>query len=631
MAGNHSIANFISGLQRPSFQTYIAQLEVYTTKTWKICTGSEKALHIACEEGYDALVIRLLSKERSLRNLKGLLLLERSLIAAINCRQKSVVRVLLTHLPTGLKSFVSDLQSFQLLRRSNSYKKANVLDTALGYAAMKNWLWAVLLFLKHGARASSQNILQGLNKASSRGYEDVVRVLSKRIQGQKRRNLLGALTSAVENGHEGIVKIILGDGMKIPQDSFGPGLIHLAAKKGHKGILRLLLSKAPGDYYVYPNIDTSKDPYVYSASKDGSRYTYGGPKIKYENWCCLHFAIYHKHYGIVKFLLETDSMPRDHVEHRTTAMPLASQRGCTDIVKLLLANGFDASATMQGHSALELATRYGHTNIMTLLLDAGERVTLYHLLNAASSGSLPAVSLLLDRGADVQASSTSRQTPLHVAVAHHHLEVVRFLLKAGAKTEAFNCNGDTPLHLAIEGNQVEFVRLLLKYGADTESQSGVKTKYGSIETKRALFCAINSRNPHLIPELLRYGAKLESGGVGGTRPFHGAARNGSVVALETLLAAGAQIHATDAQQRTALHYAVRGDNIDAISTLLSWGLDVNARDSSGQIPLHLATYKVVSPAYDLLVSHGADVEAKDNKGMSVADCQYSSQLAWHGA
>jgi ankyrin repeat protein len=45
-------------------------------------------------------------------------------------------------------------------------------------------------------------------------------------------------------------------------------------------------------------------------------------------------------------------------------------------------------------SALELAARYGHTEIMTLLLDAGVRATVYHLLNAAASSSVLAASLL---------------------------------------------------------------------------------------------------------------------------------------------------------------------------------------------------------------------------------------------
>lgn len=564
-------------------------------------------MHIACREGYDAVVIKLLSEQPDLRSLKGLALLQDCLIAAIRGRQKTVVARVLEHMPIGPISFLSKPPAGSTRFRRYSDTK-DVLDVALGVAAETNWNWAVLLFLKRGARASSPQALKGLDAAASLGDEEMVRVLSKQVGWLKRQKLLDALNTAVKSGHEGTVKILLSRGVKIPQQSRYAGPIHWAAQEGHEDTLRLLLSKGAEDYYVnYPPIYRLHGDYVYSPFRgDRVDSQHFSSTIEFHNWCCLHFAIYNGHYKLVKFLLENDIRPRDRPECIPKALPLAALRGHTEIVELLLASGFNLSATMVRKSALELAARFGHANTVKLLVDAGVQLSKYDLLNAAASGSVPAVSFLLSRGADVNATGTFGQSPLHAAVLNGHPEVVHLLLESGADTEATDCDIPKVLNCAISGNNWKCVRLLLEYGASKRS---------------ALVCAIRARNPQLIPELLLYGANVEEEGAEGKTPFHEAASVGSIVALKTLLAAGAQKHARDSKQRTALHHAVSTGGPDAISTLLRWGLDVNARDSSGQTPAHLAGWNKVSRAYDLLVRYGADITIKDNKGTSPADRQ----------
>jgi hypothetical protein len=84
-----------------------------------------------------------------------------------------------------------------------------------------------------------------------------------------------------------------------------------------------------------------------STPDKGSRRTYESPELKYEIGvvCTLPSIAGITSYKIVKFLLEKDIMPRGYIGHRATALPRAAQCGCTDIVKLLLATGFDVSAT----------------------------------------------------------------------------------------------------------------------------------------------------------------------------------------------------------------------------------------------------------------------------------------------
>eukprot|EP00899_Mesostigma_viride_P015913 jgi/Mesvir1/24322/Mv11006-RA.1 len=87
------------------------------------------------------------------------------------------------------------------------------------------------------------------------------------------------------------------------------------------------------------------------------------------------------------------------------------------------------------------------------------------LLYASRGGHLPAVSLLLQHGADVHAcTSAGRSSALHRAAAAGHVDVVRRLLQAGASDSAQDADGMTPLHRAAAANQVECFRALWEQG-----------------------------------------------------------------------------------------------------------------------------------------------------------------------
>ncbi|KNG86304.1 hypothetical protein ANOM_005211 [Aspergillus nomiae NRRL 13137] len=606
LAGNHFLAALISTVSRASFQTCLAQLEPLTSKCWYMNTGPEKALHIACEEGYDALVHKLLLANP---HLISLTCLEKCLTAAIVCHQESVVRMLLVRLPT--EPFLEFLDKIRL-RRIWYMTKTTVVENILEQAAVRNCEWAIPLLLKHGARPSSRRGIQALSAAASAGYEEVVAMLSKRILWSRGSKLSGILIKAAQGGHEGTVKILLDRGAEMPHDPSFPGAKHLAAKGGHENIFKLLVLKDREDYFVNPRIHLDKGVHMYSSR---AQVRSAQHDLK---WCALHFAIYGRNFNIVKLLLERDMVPQHHAQHRATALPLASKRGCTDIVKLLLETGFDVSAPLQGRSAIQLAAMYGYAEVIALLLDAGAAVGSCDLLNAACSGSVAVVSLLLDKGADIQEKAyISEETALHVAVRHHHPEVVRVLLKSGAKTDVMDHYGYTPLAFAIGHNQEKCINLLVEYGADIEFVSLNRTG----RRGNALCCAIESNKAHLIPLLLQHGANIEAEGYEGKRPFHRAAMQGNIAALEALLTSGADKNARDALQQTALHHASLEGATDAIRALLRWGLDIHARDEYGQTPLHkapLSPYADSSTVYNLLVSHGADPEAKDNGGKSAS-------------
>ncbi|TIB70618.1 hypothetical protein E3Q22_04114 [Wallemia mellicola] len=121
---------------------------------------------------------------------------------------------------------------------------------------------------------------------------------------------------------------------------------------------------------------------------------------------------------------------------------------------------------------------------------------------ASSAGSLEIVSLLINKGADVNHVNGKGQASLHYAASKNHPEIARKLLSHGAdvnvkdranqhplyvykllinpddgkeraKTRLNTSDriGNTPLHLAIESGHAATAVLLIEAGADRERQN----------------------------------------------------------------------------------------------------------------------------------------------------------------
>jgi len=88
---------------------------------------------------------------------------------------------------------------------------------------------------------------------------------------------------------------------------------------------------------------------------------------------------------------------------------------------------------------------------------------------------MPEIHDLLKKGVNVQVISADPKehniTPLHLAVQQQLPEVVTLLLEKGAQVNAEMSTGTTPLHLAVGSAQVDLVRLLLDKGANPQLES----------------------------------------------------------------------------------------------------------------------------------------------------------------
>lgn len=90
------------------------------------------------------------------------------------------------------------------------------------------------------------------------------------------------------------------------------------------------------------------------------------------------------------------------------------------------------------------------------------------LHGAAHKGQASMASLLLEKGAAVDARNEWHSTPLHEAARPGHWGVASLLLEGGADLEATDVNKETPLRGAIRCKKLEFAKNLMEAGASLQ-------------------------------------------------------------------------------------------------------------------------------------------------------------------
>jgi len=127
-----------------------------------------------------------------------------------------------------------------------------------------------------------------------------------------------------------------------------------------------------------------------------------------------------------------------------------------------------------GFQPLGLAAFFGHTALAAWLIEVGAPVNspsrnplrVMPLHSAIANKRTEIVKLLLDDGADVNATQADDFTPLHEAAQNGLLDVTQWLIDRGAAINPrLSSNGKTPLALAIEHQHEAVAHLLKQHGA----------------------------------------------------------------------------------------------------------------------------------------------------------------------
>ncbi|XP_078029747.1 ankyrin repeat and SOCS box protein 2 isoform X1 [Epinephelus lanceolatus] len=314
----------------------------------------------------------------------------------------------------------------------------NEKETPLYKACERNSAAMVAMLLNHGAVVNTRCILgwTALQEAANRNNVEICEMLLKAGAKHELTNVYGIspMFTAAQTGQIATLRCLLKHGADInSQAADGATALYEAAKNGHGQIVELLLSQ---------NADANKP------GKTGL--------------LPIHIAAQRGSESIVSMLIPATSKAR---VRRSGISPLhqAAERNRDDVLELLIKAGFDVNAQLsedrcklyqdRRSTALFFSVINNNIDAVHMLLKAGANPNLdmfRPLMVAARQGCIQTVTMLVEHGADINASIPTHPTtfPAVYMFSMKYLSMFKYLLDHGGHAlPCFNClygNGPHP-------------------------------------------------------------------------------------------------------------------------------------------------------------------------------------------
>ncbi|XP_036927611.1 ankyrin repeat and SOCS box protein 2-like isoform X3 [Acanthopagrus latus] len=349
-----------------------------------------------------------------------------ALLLAVSCEHSSCVRCLLE---AGADPDISSKNKETPLYKACELESVDMVSLILSYGATVN-----------------QRCGQGwtaLHEAVSRDNTDICEMLIRAGASINPPNTysITPLIVAAQRGQMRALCYLIGKGADVNmQTCDGVTALHEASKNGHKEVVAVLLTK---------NADANKP-------------TNSG-------LLPLHVAAQYGHHDLVSLLVPVTSRARLR-NSCISPLHLAAEHNRHTVAAVLLKTGADVNATLaHSHSvqyadrratALYFAIANGSTETAEVLLKAGASLSLdpvSPLLMAVRQGCVSTVSLLLERGADANATIPSHATtfPAAVALCMNNLPLLKCLLDNGCDAlSCFTCTHGSAPHPTAAGSHI---------------------------------------------------------------------------------------------------------------------------------------------------------------------------------
>jgi truncated hemoglobin YjbI len=226
------------------------------------------------------------------------------------------------------------------------------------------------------------------------------------------------------------------------------------------------------------------------------------------------------------------------------------------------------------------------------------------LCHAVCGGNIDAVTLLLERGAEVKRHSGKLLTP---AVVMNRVDLVKLLIEHGAEVERAAFLG------RLDDAERPVADLLVAHGK----------KVPDWMLPRACRPDVSHNELHRVRVLLEYGASLDDRGRWGLTALHYAVRGGKLPLITLLLERGARANALDIDGLTPLLHLMKtrskADPIPVMEVLEANGADLDAHDETGATLLMHFARQGKTEAVRWLISHGADRNVRNRSGKTAAE------------
>jgi uncharacterized protein len=333
-----------------------------------------------------------------------------------------------------------------------------------------------------------------------------------------------------------------------------------------------------------------------------------------------------------------------------TPLMLASRTSGVDAVRFLIGQGAEVNVVeqWQGQTPLMYAAAHDRAEVAAALIEAGADVNARTPLNelperlpavryfveipvagltpvmfAARAGAVSALRVLIEAGADIDATSPEGFSPIVIALDNLHFDAARVLVEAGASTDGgglfavvearnrVNYVGEIQVPTGAEGS-LELLELMLANGADLEDRlpqpfldrdSRFLPPPPPI-TDLALIRAARSSDVDAMRVLIE----------GGADPTLADDKRGGMTPMIAVMTGPELPQLIEAEPRPTEQEAIA-----AIGFLIDQGVDPGSADSSGATVLHMAALRGFPELIRQMAAKGADINVADREGLTPLD------------
>ncbi|XP_050310455.1 serine/threonine-protein phosphatase 6 regulatory ankyrin repeat subunit A isoform X3 [Anthonomus grandis grandis] len=413
----------------------------------------------------------------------------------------------------------------------------------------------------------------------------------------------------VPNSDREVVKLLLENGADVKlQTKQHETAFHLVASAGNNDVLlEMIAHMSPTD-----------------AQKALNRQNANG-------WTPLLIASHQGHIDLVNNLLANHARVDVFDQEGRSALHLAAERGYLHVCDSLLTNkAFINSKSRNGRTALHLAALNGYVHLVKFLIKDHNAVidiltlkkqTPLHL--AAGAGQIEVCKLLLELGADIDATDEDGKKPIHAACQNNFSEVAKlFLQQHPSLVMATTKDGNTCAHIAAAQGSVTVIEELMKF-----DRQGVISARNKVTDATPLQMAAEGGHAEVVKALVRAGASVTDENKGGFTAVHLAAQYGHMQVLEVLRSSNNLRVTSKKLGVTPLHVAAYFGQADTVRELLTHvpgtvkseqpngaSLVPALGNESGMTPLHLAAFSGKENVVRLLLnSAGVQVDASTHE------------------
>lgn len=267
---------------------------------------------------------------------------------------------------------------------------------------------------------------------------------------------------------------------------------------------------------------------------------------------------------------------------------LAAKQGDNEMIKIFVKAGSDINEIdSKGWTPIFYAAQEGQYDTCRFLITCGARTAQKDVNGwtpvyvAAVNNRADLLELFFKNGASIDSTDRHHiRSPLQWAAVHGNISACSVLLQRGANVEAKDKEGLTPLLISAQHGHSDLTRLFCIKGAKIDATDE--------EGRTPLYWSVRNNHPDCVTVLLSAGANVNVSDMNGVPLIFTAVKYGSIELVELLIIQGATKTKLDKCNNNLLHIAVERGDKSMVEHLIAKGISTLSKNSQGMTPLDVA-------------------------------------------